>query len=354
MNKVLKAFTKIKTVPDQSILRDLNMCKNDMDRVKANKVLLIRNEKELKAKKEILEKKMKENSIELTKTEQNKIQEEITKIYTLPIRDLKVVRGTSKTGYLPKILITTGLIKLAKFDPAITSEAEFFTRYVGRELGRFLIQYDWSPKHNGPKISMVNLTQQLDGYQSATIKYGIPCLGNISDMVYEMFEKKEFFKLTETLLDYLENAIYGTPYVAWDRFYDRNNLQTWNNVKQLVFQDYMSTNNEVETKVIESMIPKKELEILKRDTSKDFQYPYLSFMGQETHPNCHCEQCLALRRRFQLFLKFEEEHKDDIVPTATTQTVNTEEQDILNRLLNSQRAQQSTANAATITYSNPF
>jgi hypothetical protein len=52
-----------------------------------------------------------------TKENLEKVQEEITKIFSLPIKDLKVVRTESKTGYFPKILITTGLIRLAPFVP---------------------------------------------------------------------------------------------------------------------------------------------------------------------------------------------------------------------------------------------
>ena len=272
MNKVLKAFIKIKTQPNIQLINTTKYWESELRRMEERKVEVTRNEKEYQLNLKKAQDELKASTTELSDKEGKKLQDEISKIYTLPIRDLKIVRSTSKTEYLPKILISTGNIKLAKFDPHGINNAEFFTKFVGKHIGRFIIQYDWSPKRGGPTIAMVNTQLQYDNKQSATIKNGIPCLGNIDQMVREMFNKKEFFKLTETLLDYAENPIYGTPYVEWDAWFGRNKQQDIKSFYNLLLQDYPSGYSTKEAAVIEKMITAKEVEVLKRDMSKDPTY----------------------------------------------------------------------------------
>jgi hypothetical protein len=315
MNKVLTAFAKIKTQLSPQTEQNIKYTKRQISQATDNKLAYLREEKEFKARLKKLEAEVKKTQVVLKEKELKKLQEEITKIFSLPIESLKVVRTTSTTGYLPKILILTKMIELGPIAERSTFDNQMFEQYVGKKLGRFLIQYDWSVQHNGPKISMINITQEYDGFQSATIERGIPCLGNINDITYELFDKKEFFTLTETLLDYLSNTVYGRPYRQWSEWFSLNRPQTLANVHRMIFGEYPSNFSAKEAKVIKEMIPEDEYNVLTRDLSLDPQYPLIQINGRSTHSRCHCDSCVELRRRWELFVEFErQQNETQIVP----------------------------------------
>lgn len=314
MNKITNALIAIKSSEDAYLKRavrdaetDLACTLRNIEEYKNAKIRCLKNIEEAK-------KKAESSKAEIDTT---KIQEEINKIYTLPIRDLKVVRTKSKTGYLPKILITTGIIKLADFVDTQTSNPSYFRQHVGKTLGRFIIQYDWSTKNSGKPITIMNLTYQAFHYQSACINTGTPCFGNIQTTVTELFRKKEFFKLTELILDYLENPLYGTPYYEWTDWFNHNKFSTADDIKYQLFYDYRGQINTTEWKTIEKMIPAKELAVLNRDKSKDFTYPTVYFNNNSTEENCHCDKCNQIRKNKYLFDKFIKENQTDLSKPVT-------------------------------------
>jgi hypothetical protein len=250
---------------------------------------------------------------------------EIADLYKLPIKTFKIIR--EKDPILkPKVIIITKFLKLEQYNEnqefQRNHETEF-KPYVGRPLGRFLIQYDFSPQGEGKQITVVNLTQHYDNYQHACINSGGVCFGNMADMALELFQNCKIYELTSLMLDYLPNPVYETPYKDWKTWFNYNKLQTAQRVKDLIFRGYTSiTAKEREWAQISKLIPEKELAILERDYHNDPTFPEVYLMDLHAEHDCHCDNCQLVRFKVNKLKELVETMPEVLDPSITNYSLN--------------------------------
>lgn len=300
MKKIYTALDKIKNATISSAEQDLNRAMSKLESLEEQIVMYKRDKINLKKDLTTYSKLIEEEKSK--PKDYSSYDKEIADIYKLNIKTFKIIR-TDDPVLKPKVIIVTNFLKLEQYnenqDFGDTDHTTAFKPFVGRPIGRYLIQYDYSPQGSAKQITVVNLTQHYDGYQHACINQGGVCFGNVADIALNLFNDHKIYELTSLLMDYLPNPVYGTPYRYWQEWFDRNKLQTVDRVKSLLFQGYTNpAKMDREWFQICKLIPEKELMILNRNTELDPKYTSLDSFGLHADAGCHCNECCINRFKY--------------------------------------------------------